>query len=99
VPGKVSPRWARLLDRCQPQRGEPHRNLMVAVLRVAIEDACDAAATQKAMAYVVSTDRLWPFSFENLCEALDMDADDIRRQLQTGSIGARTIVATASSTG
>lgn len=72
---------------------------MVAVLRVAIEDACDAAATTKAMAYVDSTDRAWPFSFENLCEALDMDAADIRRQLLTGSIGARTIGETASSTG
>lgn len=70
---------------------------MVAVLRVAIEDACDAAATTKAMAYVDSTDRLWPFSFENLCEALDMDADDIRRQLLRGS-AARAIVETASST-
>lgn len=67
---------------------------MVAVLRVAIEDACDAAATTKAMAYVVSTDRDWPFSFENICEALDMDADDIRRQLQKGAIGVRAIVET-----
>ena len=68
---------------------------MVAVLRVAIEDACDAAGTTKAMAYVDSTDRLWPFSFENLCEALDMDPDDIRRQLQMGAVRTRTTVETA----
>jgi hypothetical protein len=56
---------------------------MAAVLRAAMEDASDAAARQNALAYVTSTDRLWPFSFENICEALDMDAGDVRRQLGT----------------
>jgi hypothetical protein len=54
---------------------------MAAVLRAAVEDACDAVARPGALAYVGSTDRGWPFSFENLCEALDIDASDVRRQL------------------
>ena len=54
---------------------------MAAVLRAVIEDAADAATRKSAMAYVDSTDRCWPFSFENLCEALDMDASSVRRRL------------------
>ncbi len=54
---------------------------MAAVLRAAAEDVSDAAACANAVAYVTSTDRHWPFSFENLCEALDMDAGDVRREL------------------
>jgi hypothetical protein len=54
---------------------------MVAVLRAAIEDACDGRAAAMAIAYVSSTDRAWPFSFENLCDALDLDAANLRRRL------------------
>ena len=54
---------------------------MVAVLRAAIEDACDARGAAMAIAYVTSTDRVWPFSFENLCDALDLDAGNLRRRL------------------
>ena len=54
---------------------------MAAVLQAALDDVRDAAARKGALAYVESDDRLWPFSFENLCEALDMDAGDVRRQL------------------
>ncbi len=54
---------------------------MVAVVRAAIEDVQDAAAAEKALDYLTSTDRDWPFSFENLCDALDMSAADVRRRL------------------
>jgi len=54
---------------------------MAAVLRAAVEDACDGMGRQNAMDYIMSTDRLWLFSFENLCEALDVNAGDLRRQL------------------
>lgn len=73
--------WTRSGDRSRPQTGDPHLKLMAAVLRAVIDDAFDAAARRSAMAYVDSTDRLWPFSFENLCEALDMNPDAVRRQL------------------
>ena len=31
---------------------------------------------------MASTDRTWPFSFENLCAALDLDASHLRRELR-----------------
>jgi len=64
---------------------------MAAVLRAVIDDVGDAATRDGALAYVDSSDRLWPFSFENLCEALDMNAGDVRRQLR---IDPRTILTT-----
>src|SRR5262245_33803946 len=74
---------------------EPHRRLMAAVLRAVVEDcrggtgyrhavgagAIDARDVRNAIAYVASTDRSWPFSFENLCEALGVDAGNLRRAL------------------
>jgi hypothetical protein len=32
---------------------------------------------------MASKDRTWPFSFENLCDALGLDAGGLRRELQT----------------
>jgi hypothetical protein len=68
---------------------------MAAVLRTVIDDcrsgslyrratgkgAVGADGVRKAVAYVASTDRPWPFSFENLCDALGLDADALRREL------------------
>lgn len=72
---------------------------MAAVLRAVVEDACDAATRKAALAYIESTDRLWPFSFENLCEALDMDAGDVRRQLDVRELGDPGANRAAESTG
>jgi hypothetical protein len=55
---------------------------MVAVLEAALEDARDGADRTGAAAWLTSTDRGWPFSFENICEALDMDPGTVRRQLE-----------------
>ena len=55
---------------------------MAAVLRAVIDDVRDVTTRDGALAYVDSSDRRWPFSFENLCEALDMSAGDLRRQLR-----------------
>ena len=74
---------------------EPHRRLMAAVLRAVIDDCrggsvyrrsadrdiIGAGTVQKAIAYVASTDREWPFSFENLCEAVGLDPSWLRRSL------------------
>jgi len=74
---------------------EPHKRLMAAVLRAVVEDCrggsvyrrsaghgtIGARGVRKAIAYVASTDRAWPFSFENLCEALGLDADGLREEL------------------
>jgi hypothetical protein len=39
-------------------------------------------SVREASAYLASTDRAWPFSFENLCEALGLDADGLRCELR-----------------
>jgi hypothetical protein len=68
---------------------------MAAVLRAAADDcragsvyrrsagyeAIDARLVRNALAYVASGDRAWPFSFENLCEALDLDPGALRDEL------------------
>ncbi|HSV06515.1 MAG TPA: hypothetical protein VLI07_08375 [Candidatus Binatus sp.] len=74
---------------------EPRKRLMLAVLMSAVSD-CQQRMEQRAgagsssarramvdaVAYVTSTDRSWPFSFENLCEAVGVDAVWLRRKLQ-----------------
>jgi hypothetical protein len=74
----------------------PHRRLMAAVLQTAVDDCRGSAYRlaagyplptgrrdiRQALAYVASTDRAWPFSFENLCEALSLDAGRFRRQFR-----------------
>jgi hypothetical protein len=76
---------------------EPHRRLMAAVLQTVVDDRRGSVYrrargygmpiarrhVRKATAYVTSTDRTWPFSFENLCEALGLDAGRLRRELRT----------------
>jgi hypothetical protein len=75
--------------------GDPHRRLMAAVLQAVIDDCREGASrriaihgpqghargVRRAVAYVASRDRAWPFSFENLCEALGIDADRVREEL------------------
>jgi|SRR5579862_1850651 len=75
--------------------GEPHKRLMAAVLHAVIDDCrggsvyrrstgqgvVGAGDVRRAVAYVASTDRSWPFSFENLCDALGLDATALRREL------------------
>ena len=79
-------------------RGEPSTRLMLAVLQTVVDDCRGSAyrhaagfapdrdrrAYAAARAYVVSTDRTWPFSFENLCEALGLDAGSLRTELARG---------------
>ncbi len=75
---------------------EPRKRLMLAVLMTAVDDCQGSAYRRKAsygpapetrvfheaLAYVASTDRTWPFSFENVCEAVGLDPGSLRRGLQ-----------------
>jgi|SRR5882724_2345538 len=75
---------------------EPHRRLMAAVLQTVVDDCrgtvyrrgagydgpTDHSAAQRAIAYMTNTDRAWPFSFENLCDALGMDAGSVRQEFR-----------------
>jgi len=78
-----------------PRRVEqPEAELMRAVLEAAIADRMmegyTAAITRNgkrirpsddATRWFLSRDRRWPFSFENVCAALELDAGAIRRRL------------------
>jgi len=69
---------------------EPERRLAVAVLEDAIDcfrkhlDSRDPKAQQlfvEAEEWICSADRSWPFSFENVCDLLDMNPEYLRRGL------------------
>ena len=85
------------LRRADSRLVEPHRRLMAAVLQTVVDD-CGRSPyrrarghrrpvarhdRRRATAYMASRDRTWSFSFENLCEALGLDASRLRRELQT----------------
>jgi hypothetical protein len=80
---------------------DPHKRLMAAVLQAVIDDCrggtahcragkgtIDPRTVNRAIAYVTSGDRAWPFSFENLCDALGLDAGTLRQALD----GMRALV-------
>jgi hypothetical protein len=81
----------------------PHRRLMAAVLQTVVDDCRDGSIfrravekggpsdvrdVRRAVAYVSSKDRSWPFSFENLCDALGLSATQLRRELDVGEASA-----------
>ena len=86
---------SQYLSRAGMRLAEPHKNLMAAVLRAVVDDCrggtiyrhaagrgeLGVRGVRKAIAYVASTDRVWPYSFENLCEALGLSAEALRREL------------------
>lgn len=71
-------------------RAEPHKRLMLAVLKAVVDDCQEYERPsryrarvkihtyQQAAAYVASKDRTWPFSFENLCESIGLDVASTR---------------------
>lgn len=76
----------------------PERRLFAAVLMEAVADFRDALestekreawAFQELLAWFSSRDRRWPFSFENLCEQLDLDPGCVRRHLTVQLNGKR----------
>ena len=77
-------------------RAQPQRLLMLAVLRTALEDCAlraddgshlgrrpDARARHHAVAFIFSDDRSWPFSFENICDTIGIDAQRLRRRVSS----------------
>ena len=70
---------------------ERERLLMLAVLEDAIDcyqkfaharDPRGELMFREACEWVVSTDRSWLFSFENICDTLEINADYVRRGLR-----------------
>ena len=81
---------------------EPEKRLALAVLQTVLYDCRGTGqrgangrasvrnrqAYDRAMAYVASRDRTWPYSVENLCETIGVDADLLRRQLAQGQVSS-----------
>jgi hypothetical protein len=84
------------LERADASLLEPHRRLMLAVLKTVVDDCrslashpgqrnegpTDRRRIRRALAYVTSRDRAWPFSYENLCDTLGLNAAALRDELQ-----------------
>jgi len=79
-------------DGCQSRSGNvcPERKLAVAVLSQAANDLQKFRSARRGAGYslyadarkwIASNDRLWPYSFLNLCDALHLAADVIRTEL------------------
>lgn len=84
----------QLLTRAGSRAFEPQRRLMLAVLQTVVDDCREPAtasdpsgqsrerrAFTEAKRYVSSRDRSWPYSFENVCEAIGIDPDRVRVSL------------------
>jgi hypothetical protein len=70
--------------------GSNERGLMLAILRDAVEcyqkyalsrDPRGRDLHDEAAEWIFSTDREWPFSFENICDVLGVSADYVRNGL------------------
>ena len=97
---------AQYLRRPEAHASQPQRRLMAAVLQAVVDDCrnlsyrptggwrapADGRDLQKAIAYVASRDRTWPFSFENVCEALGFNAARLRRELQVDVVGRHVAI-------
>jgi hypothetical protein len=84
------------LRRADAQLAGPQKRLMLAVLQTVLDDCQgtayaratgafsrdDQRALQQAIAYFESHDRSWPYSFDNICDAIGLDAEGFRRSLR-----------------
>jgi hypothetical protein len=88
-------------DRMRRRRTEydGERRLMIAVLEDAVDvyrkqhgaqDPRGRVLFEEAAEWIESTDQTWIFSFENICDVLDLDAEYIRRGLHAFRRPARS---------
>jgi len=78
----------------------PERQLAVAVLSQAANDLRKFRYARRGSGYslyadarkwITSNDRLWPYSFLNLCDALQLAADAIRAELLGNTSGRASL--------
>src|SRR5262249_13023056 len=81
---------------------EPEKRLALAVLQTVLYDCRGTGqrgtfgratvrnrqAYDGVMAYAASRDRTWPYSFENLCETVGVDAGSLRQRLARGQVSS-----------
>jgi hypothetical protein len=87
----------------QARVAEPEKRLALAVLETVVYDCRARSAVgadgrarvenqrayERALAYVESHDRSWPYSFENLCETIGLDAGSLRRRIARTGLAAQ----------
>jgi hypothetical protein len=70
---------------------DPERRLMIAVLELGIDDYTKQVGARdpkgqalfsEAETWIEDRDTGWPFAFQSICDALDLDADYLRRGLR-----------------
>jgi hypothetical protein len=78
-----------------PSRPWRHHVGELRLMAAVLEDAVNilrkrprSRAGREAREWLASRDTSWPFAFERICDALDLDADSVRRQVG----GAKPVV-------
>jgi hypothetical protein len=83
------------LRRSASTLAEPQLRLMAAVMQTVLDDLQGTAyaratgtrpegsgrARRQAIEFVTNRDRSWPYSFDNICDAIGLDAERIRRSV------------------
>jgi hypothetical protein len=74
-----------------PSRPWRHQVGELRLMAAVLEDAINilrkrprSRAGREAREWLTSRDATWPFAFERICDALDLDADSVRRQVSGG---------------
>jgi len=74
-----------------PSRPWRHQVGELRLMAAVLEDAINivrkrprSRAGREAREWLASRDASWPFAYERICEALDLDADTVRRQVAGG---------------
>jgi hypothetical protein len=75
-----------------PSRPWRHHVGELRLMAAVLEDAVNilrkrprSRAGREAREWLASKDASWPFAFERICDALDLDADGVRRQVARSS--------------
>ena len=75
-----------------PSRPWRHQIGELRLMAAVLEDAVNilrkrprSRAGREAREWLTSRDASWPFTFERICDALDLEPDSVRRQVSTGS--------------
>lgn len=83
-----------------PSRPWRHQVGELRLMAAVLEDAVNilrkrprSRAGREAREWLASRDASWPFAFERICDALDLDADSVRRQV-SGTAPARPAIRT-----
>lgn len=92
LPAQFQDLWAR------SPRLAPGPRLALAVLQLAVVDFLkyrgssgeeEARMYRKARCWITSSDRSWPLSFVNVCDALQISPDSLRERMLGASDGER----------